>query len=792
MAPCAHRRIRNLLFGFLMTAAPVMAHAQGGDGQDLATGSNKSGVGLQDIVVTARRSTENVQTVPVTVAAFDSASLRDANVRETQDLMFSVPGVYLTGSGSKENATYAIRGQSRPNAGSGQPGVVTYFAEVPLPNFGNSSLTYDLSSVQVLKGPQGTLFGRNTTGGAVLLEPTGPSYNLGGYVQGTIGNYDLRDLEGALNLPIVSDRIALRVAGRFSRRDGTTKNLGAGGDLDNIHSDQVRISLLVEPTDWLKNTTIFDYRDTDQRVLGGVLVEVNPRADEIGVGPLLRQRLAEQQARGIRTVDYGSFISRSQQRHSILVNRTNIDLGAVELVNIFSYQSLRWNFDTNPDALPDPIGVVDATNIYNNRQTTDEVQLRGNLFDDKLNWLLGGFYYRNVPGDLNLSNFPTFFGLVPNQARYVYQRDTSKALFANLNYDLGFLLEGLGANAGFRYTWDKTAGCGGSGERTPPYSVTPDNCSVTNPVLTPGTSFDLVTKSSAPTWTMGMDWKVNRDVFLYFTSRRGYRAGGLNFPQLGPAIRDQQSFKPEKVTDFELGLKSEWRIGDVRGRFNIAGFLTKASQVQYPLSGVSTQPGCVAGDPVLGIAPYSPDGDCNPANDPALSALLINAGSTTVKGIEFDLLVSPLAGLQLTAGGTILGQKTDKFTAPPYLDVYGAAAQGEVPFYYSPRQSYTVGIHYDVPFPERLGKLGFGFNTYWTGAVQLGGYRAKAYSLSNARIDWDNIGGSPIDLGFFAKNLFDKNAVISGANTSPGGPLYAVIFSEPRTYGVQLRIQFGD
>lgn len=747
---------------------------------------------LDEIVVTARRSSENVQSTPLTVAAFGAESLRQASIRETQDVMFAVPGVYMSGSGAKENATYSIRGQSRPNAGAGQAGVASYFAEVPLPGFGNASQTYDLSSLQVLKGPQGTLFGRNTTGGAVLLYPTAPTHTLGGYFQGTFGNYDLHDFEGAVNLPLIEDKVALRVAGRVARRDGTTKNLGTGGDLDNVHSDQVRVSLRLNPVDWIENTTTFDYRRTDQTTLASVLVVVNPRADEIGLGALLRTRLAEQQARGNRVVDYGSFQPLSRQEHSILVNRTSFQLGSVELVNIFGYQDLTWIFDTNPDAIKDPIGIVDAHNIYSNRQTTNEIQLKGTAFGGSADWLLGAFYYFNKPGDQNLTNFPTFFGQVYNQAKYTYQEDTSKALFTNINYHADALLEGLTFSVGFRYTWDETKGCGGTGEHEAPYLVTPDTCSVTNPIFTPGTAFELTTKSSAPTWTLGVDWKVNRDLFVYATTRRGYRSGGLNFPQLGPAIRDLQSFAPEEVTDLEGGVKSEWAVGSVKGRLNVAGFITKAKNVQYPLAGLSTQPGCIAGDPIAGAPPFTPDGDCNPANDPSLSALLLNAGDTTVKGIEIDATIIPIQNLRLTAHATIMTQETDKFTLPAYLSVYGTAANNEIPFYFSPLESYSVQAHYDIPLSGNNGELGLTWDTYWTGAVQYGGYRAKPYSLSNARVDWNNALGAAVDVGLFVKNVFDEEAVITAGFSSPGGPSYTVNFSEPRTYGIQLRYRFNQ
>src|SRR3546814_710560 len=158
------------------------------------------------------------------------------------------PVCRLNDSGAPTNANYAIRGVTKPVAGQGAPGVVSYFADVPLPAYVSSTPQYDLASIQVLKGPQGTLFGRNTVGGALLIDPVAPGYRFDGYLQASYGNFDTKSLEGALNVPIVDGKVALRVAGRINRGDGQVKNLGSGRDFQNQHDNSFRASLLIEPT----------------------------------------------------------------------------------------------------------------------------------------------------------------------------------------------------------------------------------------------------------------------------------------------------------------------------------------------------------------------------------------------------------------------------------------------------------------------------------------------------------------------------------------------------------------
>ena len=179
--------------------------------------------------------------------------------------------------------------------------VATYFAEVPTEVAGAGTF-YDLANVQVLKGPQGTLFGRNTTGGAVLFEPARPDFEFAGYVKATLGNYDTREGEAVLNLPIIDDRLAIRLAGNIARRDGYTQSVRTGQKLDGRHYEAWRVSVLARPFDGLENLLILDGRRKDQSGTSAVLRQVNPA---LPVGQALTPLLAEQVAIGPRkTTDH--------------------------------------------------------------------------------------------------------------------------------------------------------------------------------------------------------------------------------------------------------------------------------------------------------------------------------------------------------------------------------------------------------------------------------------------------------------------------------------------------------
>ena len=190
---------------------------------------------LNDIVVTARRTEERAQRVPVAITAFTQDTLREHSISNGTDLQNFTPSLSVLGHVSRNNETYAIRGMGGTGgAGTGSgPGVVAYFAEVPTTASG-PGVFFDLNSLQVLKGPQGTLFGRNTTGGAVLLEPVRPRTDrVEGYAALTLGNLERRSGEAAINVPIVSDVLAVRIAGRFDRRDGYVHDVITGRDYLN-------------------------------------------------------------------------------------------------------------------------------------------------------------------------------------------------------------------------------------------------------------------------------------------------------------------------------------------------------------------------------------------------------------------------------------------------------------------------------------------------------------------------------------------------------------------------------
>lgn len=763
-----------------------------------ATGGNG------DIVVMARRTAENIQSVPVSVTAFGAETLRQSTIRDTQDLLVKTPGVFLAGSGGRENSNFSIRGQSKALAGNSAPGVISYFADVPAPTLGSSIPTYDLASVQVLKGPQGTLFGRNTTGGAILYYPTAPNYELGGYIVGSYGNYDARILEGALNVPLVNDKVALRVAGQFQKRDGWTKNIGVGGDADDLNSRAVRASLLLEPFDGIKNTTIFDYYRNHSTGGGSVLFAIfdGPNAlSATGTLAAARAQLALQRARGPRVIDSDVDAFEHAKRVGV-TNRTEIEITpAIDLINIFGYRHTKVDYFSSVDGLPtlisDGTGAIPAglpVTVVGGRQTSDveqftnEVQLKGKAFDDKLDWLVGGFYLKSKPVGPSGTYIPIFIlpGITDAPFNYSFYSEKSKALFANIGYRLDNLIQGLRFNAGFRYTWDDISACVGSGaSREPQFS--PQDCR--NGVAGIANASMNKTSSKAPTWQVGLDWQANQDLFFYVVTRRGYRAGGINTPTLAGTLAQFQSFAPEKVTDVEVGVRSDIKAGGVAIRFNASPFVGWYSNVQVPVSGLNTTAACGTGPGGSNPPRSSPDGDCSAANDPSGGTLLVNAGKTRVAGIDLSARVSPTRSLSFDAGATFLDLKTRALTVPATLQPYLAAQK--VPFNLVAKKTITAGARWTLPLPESIGTAVLSADYYHSSKVRSSDAVLPAYDLVNARFDLNGVAGTTLDAGVFVRNLFNKAYLASANVGSAVLGLNSGFYGAPRTYGIELRYRFG-
>jgi iron complex outermembrane receptor protein len=753
--------------------------------------------------------------VPVSVAAFSGDALEEHHVTRLGDLTLIAPGLRFASQGGGASLNVVLRGLQRTASSNAPNAVITYFADVPLYFSGSNIAPYDMASIQVLKGPQGTLFGRNAIGGAILLTPQAPTYKLGGYIRGSYGNYNARDLEGALNLPIIQDKIALRVAGKISRRDGYTHVIGKGGDADDVHTDAFRASLLITPTAGIRNNTVFDYYLADEvgpgsifvGFTGGGAIRVPQLAhffdcntvnafNPAGCAALpavpalsspgydLDDQLARQRAAGVRTT-YSDIVQNLYRKQLGVSNKTEIDVtDGLTLRNIFGYRETRIRTAFNVDGVDSPLPVIDGYTRDSQKQYSDELHAYGKLMDGRLEYLVGLFYIKESPnGKGSGTNFVAF--APSGKYTVAYQTKTNKAAFGQVSFKLN---DALKLTGGIRYNTTSTTGCSAVAPESIPValltdpktgepSVLPGNCA------TAAGSSTVSEKEHAWTYNVAVDWQVSNSVLLYATHRKGFREGGLNYPlfnspcttsgnsgQCGTAtgadLRPYQTIKPEYVRDVELGFKSEFPLGEGKARFNAALYYTWYSN---GILGFNTNGIVPTGDPAA----------------PQFASINVNVGDYHIKGIEAELTLQPVSGLSWTNTAAYTDSKLVKATLP---NIPGLSTALPLPA--SPKLAVTSALRWVMPVHPLDGDVTFNADVYHQGSFYVTGDTLPAFTVANARLEWSNISGSGFSAAVYMRNIFDKTYSIAGVAAASGIGTITRNYAEPRMYGIELGYKF--
>lgn len=786
-----------------------------------------------DIIVTARRREESAQTVPVAVVALTPELLEQRGVRSLTDLTTSIAGFRMFQDSGPNLTTVTLRGLAQIPIGDNLPAVVLYFAEVPFVGDGNNLPTYDLAGVQVYKGPQGTLFGRNAVGGAVVVTPVRPTYELNGYARATIGNYQYRAIEGAINIPIVADRVALRLSGQIRRRHGTIDNLtligadpsgaqhvlSGGKSLNNIRQESFRASLLLEPAENFTNLTVFSSFDAKERPNPALPFEFRPAAavgieSAFGLPAGTFQTIFDQQRAIGPDGVYADGEAYVNRRHRNISNITTLDLGGITFKNVFGYRHISNSTRPDNDATPliaytPTFALTPLTAITNQKREyfTDEFQILGTTANKRLEYIFGAFYNfdRSVgPAGVayksfNVGSYDDVFNVPPVLYTTSHTRNRNFAVYGQLGLDLGSIgLTNVKANLGGRYSWDRVGACGAG--VTGRY-LSPGECrsyGVGNPNQGAGS---LRTKDSQPSWTIGLDYTASENLFLYVTSRHSYRGAGINTPlfndaattggALPPAygdpafatcsigtqvvpcldLRPYQFTKAEKVTDIEIGAKTSFRFDDGSvARFNIDGYrLKNKGSVQF----------------VNLLATGIPFGDPATPNNFSVG---VNAADITVTGIEADASLNLRSGLNLSGTLAYTHQKLDSLLIPPALAAIGSVSLS-LP---SPKWAYTLAASYTPDWLEPFGaKLTFAADYYWQDKFQTQGQVfLPSYDVANFRVDLKNIGGTGLTASAYVKNAFNNFYWVGPGVLVAAFPIGSAQRGDPREFGAELTFRF--
>lgn len=772
-----------------------------------------SGITIEDIVVTARRRDERLQDVPVSVRALSTETLERANVQTMADINVLVPGLRWGAEGGKDNISVSLRGISQIPLGEVTPGVVTYFANVPLPTVGSNLPTFDLASIQVLKGPQGTLFGRNTLGGAVLVSPKEPEFRLGGYVQGTYGRFDYRALEGALNLPLIEDKVAVRLAGQLRRQDGRIRNLDGGADFNDVHQNSFRASLLITPTEALRNLTVFDHFRAKEHAGGLYLLRHQPGVlgaifGNAALGGFLDAQLADDLSQQRRNYyaghDDGLDGGLANLRSWGVMNETSFSFGSITLRNIFGY---RTNFadqrigtgatgplflPTNPALLgPFPASaagqqftVFRASSLIERSYLTDEIQLLGDY--GRFNFIVGAFFNHDKSIGPGGSAFNAFtLASTADQGITSHIENKNYAVFGQVGISL---TDQLKATIGGRYSWDKVNACGGLFASGYVDRAACDARAETGAIDGIGT---VRNTGEEPSWTFGLDYKPSRDLLLYAVTRRGYRGANVNTPRFespfttggsgcsnpGGVCPDLSLFQKtgeERLTDGEVGAKYDFRLAGGRGRLNVAAYYTDYKNALQFLNAQNA-----------GLPFGTPDA-------PNFGSVGANVADLENYGIEFEGLFSPIPSLSISVNGAYTHQRVTRLGTisfgPNVPSPVVSVDNINLP---SPRFAGTVGVDWTALSRSDIGDVILHGDLHMTDDFGgQNGEKLPGYNLASVRIDWKNALGGPASISAYVRNIFAERYFTSPNVLIAGFPTSSVYVGEQRSWGFVMRYDF--
>lgn len=705
------------------------------------TGSMPAVAQVEDIVVTAQKRSENLQDVPISISAVTSDTLQSAGVKGTEDLQIAVPGIQV----SRQNTStqFYIRGIGTTGAAAGQEAATAVFVDgVYMPSMTGSTLGLNnIERVEVLKGPQGTLYGRNATAGAVNVITRTPSTDTHANAEFGYGNYDTVDASTYITTGL-ADNVAIDFAGRYANQgNGFGRNVTTGGDANKRREYALRTKLYGD-FGALKLTAAADY----SKETGDTGVTYRPT--ETGV--LLS---------GQKGYSYGFYdIQADATPVTRVVNkgisgRVEYDAGPITITSITAYRDVSQFTVVDFDASELPLAKVLQTE--GNGQFTEELQFASsnkNGFD----WIVGLFYLDSYAKYAPFALEGAFAAPFVRQNVLARQDTKSYAAYAQATLDVW---QDARITVGARYTIDK---------RELTASVTANSPAGTEVSLVP--EFSKQETFKKPQWRIALDQRLNSDVLLYASYSRGFKSGVYNLTDpFNPVVR------PETLDAFEVGVKSD--LFDRRLRFNVAGFYYLYDDIQLTsLIQANQQLLNAAKAKVYGI-----DVDFNAVPVENLNirggGQWLHARYTNFPGVP--IVVPGVAGNATVSCPDPSGALPN---SPGFCDGSGNR------MIKTPDIQFTFGVDYTIPLASGSG-LTFtadwlyndGF--FWEPANRT---RQKSYSLVNGQVRWTNADKS-VFVRVWARNLLDKeyyNQIVEAVTGDIGTP------AAPRTYGASVGFSF--
>ncbi|AZI37218.1 putative TonB-dependent receptor [Caenibius tardaugens NBRC 16725] len=728
-------------FCSLGVLALAQAFATQGMAQEVASPASTAGVG--EIVVTAQKRSQNVQDVGMAVSALDETAANAVSTAGIASLASYLPSLQVSNY-SPTITIFNVRGVSQNDFADSQESPIAFYVDgVYISAMGGiSGQMYDLERVEVLRGPQGTLFGRNATGGLIQAITAKPTDYLDGYVQATIGSYGQFSAEAAIGGPL-SDHLRARVS-LIANRGGAYIRNATGPDLGGQRNYGARVQLAGDVGANGKFQLKYQYLRNDHERNGGLYSHAAAVPDSDGLGTFVGANenpygtcngcdvFGYRQSGGPFSVAFDGPNYFNRTYHDVTLNYEH-ELGAVTLTSITDYQHLRKSYGEDADMSPAPIFKYPTAQKLD--QFSQELRLAGN--SDRLHWVVGGYA---IWID-SLNDYDTDLSALGMREIYGGKLKTSSlAAFGQLEFKATDLFTLIG---GLRYSKDVKK-----------YDFHHAENGVVDLIFNKSTVGDLARNSAGQwSWKAQLNVTPNENMLLYAGVNRGTKSGGFGTPAFFTSDLDSIPFKPEVLTNYEAGLKLTFLDG--RAHFNTSAFYYDYKNYQaFQLVNL---------------------------------ALAVSNKQARVKGIEFQADVRPADGLSLSGFATVLDTRIKDVALPG-----GRIADTKMP----QAPEFSAGFSIDYTVQVGGGNLKLGTNWKYDSSQYFSTFNAlvdrePSHFIGNARISYE-LGSLPLEIAVFANNVTDKEYRVYNLDLSGPFGFTQQTFAKPRTFGASLTYKIGD
>jgi iron complex outermembrane recepter protein len=759
-----HRRgTPRVLVVAAIAAACSAESVRGQESQDSGSGPSV----LEEVVVTAQKREERLQDVPLSVTALSSDQLVSLKLNSGTDIAKYTPNLRISNAGNEDQPKISIRGLSQFdfNLNASSPTGVFYDEVYIASQFLGGPQIYDMQRLEVLRGPQGTLFGKNTVGGAVDFITRAPTLEgeTHAYLAGEAGSNSYYRAEGATTVHLIEGKFAARVAFNASQSDGWVENVNpdaSARDLSSINNHAFRATFAYKNEDFDATLRLWTTRSSPTAI--GIIAEgtcpaycltipplglfppTTPGTEISGVNPRINPFTGEPMDLHEGAYDRSGSISVKGNGTYLTMNKT---LGDFTLTSVSSYLSGDFKNLVDGDGSIRNLFTLDF--YAKTREYSQDLRLTSH-FDGRFNFIGGLYYFHDEVDPSTTARFGDVlrvlqpFGAPPTTYE---QTRTSIAAYVDGSFSLTSQAEIF---MGIRETREKG--------------------DIDNFVAGGAAPLSVGYEETEPSGRAGMRFRVNDDLMFYGQYSRGYRSSALN-GNAGCAS-ELNVAKPEFLNSFELGMKSQWL--ERRLTFNTAAFYYDFSNQQFraPASGISPCPG-----------------SANP-----IGTALLNAAKSRIYGIEFETLARVTRDFSVMLGVGLLDSEYKDLVLADTVNGGTADLSGNR-LLEAPPYTANLALDYAIPF-ERL-KIGLHADANWTGKqyftafndiTPYGGDISRAHWESNARISFGTMDGK-YDFGIWGKNLNDNEARAFSVNPAAFGIRFTTI-PYPRRYGADFRWNF--